>query len=417
MVSYNKKNEKRTNSLAFSVLLARQPILDKVLNTIAYELLYRDAKGIGPQLPFDGTQATAEVLLNAYSSIFQNNRVQAIPAFINFNAEWIYNGNLPALRPEALVLEVLEDVAITDEIIHKLRTLSDNGYRIALDDFIYDESWEPALKLAKIVKIDIQLLSPTQLIQHVTALKKKKVTLLAEKVETYEEFQYCKELGFKLFQGYFFCRPQLIEGRKLSCDDLITLQLIAELENAEATPKSIEAIICKDPEFVLKLLKIINSARFSLSRKINNISEAIIALGIDELKKWALLINTTHHPHVSNALIQEILTRARMCELAAANYDCVNSSTAFLIGMLSGMDAMLNLELKDIMEQLPVSKEVSNALVKGSGTLGQLLSDVKNYMAGEWAVLNDSHITDSLGHAQEESLRWVQDTLQEINYR
>ncbi len=103
--------------MASSILLARQPIFDKDLNTIAYELLYRDADGAGPQLPFNGTQATAEVLLHAYSSILQNGRIRTLPAFINFNAEWLYNGNMPSLKPEALVLEVLEDVSITDEIM------------------------------------------------------------------------------------------------------------------------------------------------------------------------------------------------------------------------------------------------------------------------------------------------------------
>jgi EAL and modified HD-GYP domain-containing signal transduction protein len=403
------------NTLTFSILLARQPILDKELNTIAYELLYRDAEGMGPQLPFDGTQATAEVLLNAYSSIFQDSRIRTLPAFINFNAEWLYNGNLPALKPDALVLEVLEDVAITEKIVQRLHILSDKGYRIALDDFFYDKSWEPALALAKIVKIDIQQLSPVQLIAHVTELKKHQVTLLAEKVETHDEFEYCKKLGFKLFQGYFFCRPQLIEGRTLSCNDLTTLQLITELESEDATAQSLEAIVCKDPELVLRLLKIVNSARFSLSRNISSISEAIIALGVDELKKWVLLISTTQAPHTSNALIQEILVRARMCEKIADDYDAINPSTAFMTGMLSGIDAMLNLELSDIMEQLPVSSEVSTALLEQSGLLGQLLNDVKHYMAGEWDELNDPNLTASLKQAQEESLLWVLDTLKDIN--
>jgi EAL and modified HD-GYP domain-containing signal transduction protein len=403
------------NTLTFSILLARQPILDKELNTIAYELLYRDAEGMGPQLPFDGTQATAEVLLNAYSSIFQDSRIRTLPAFINFNAEWLYNGNLPALKPDALVLEVLEDVAITEKIVQRLHILSDKGYRIALDDFFYDKSWEPALALAKIVKIDIQQLSPVQLIAHVTELKKHQVTLLAEKVETHDEVEYCKKLGFKLFQGYFFCRPQLIEGRTLSCNDLTTLQLITELESEDATAQSLEAIVCKDPELVLRLLKIVNSARFSLSRNISSISEAIIALGVDELKKWVLLISTTQAPHTSNALIQEILVRARMCEKIADDYDAINPSTAFMTGMLSGIDAMLNLELSDIMEQLPVSSEVSTALLEQSGLLGQLLNDVKHYMAGEWDELNDPNLTASLKQAQEESLLWVLDTLKDIN--
>jgi EAL and modified HD-GYP domain-containing signal transduction protein len=400
--------------LASSILLARQPIFDKNLNTIAYELLYRDADGVGPQLPFNGTQATAEVLLHAYSSILQNGRIRTLPAFINFNAEWLYNGNMPSLKPEALVLEVLEDVSITDEIMQRLHDIVAKGYRLALDDFMYDQSWEPALKLAKIVKIDIQQLSPTQLIEHIDELKKHEVTLLAEKVETHQEFEYCKKLGFKLFQGYFFCRPQLVQGRKLSGNDITTLQLVAELENPKASPQSLEAIVCKDPELVLRLLKIVNSARFSLSRDINSIAEAIIALGMNELKKWAILISTTQHSNTTGELNREVLRRARMCELVSNQYASIDPSTAFMTGMLSGIDAMLNIELKEVMQQLPISEDISQALLAGQGPLGNLLSDVKHFMAGEWDALGDQNLINTLAIAQDESLQWVLDTLKEI---
>lgn len=396
--------------MASSILLARQPIFDKDLNTIAYELLYRDAKGVGPQLPFDGTQATAEVLLHAYSSILQNGQIRTLPAFINFNAEWLYNGNLPTLKPDALVLEVLEDVAITDEIMERLRMIVKKGYRLALDDFIYDQSWEPALELAKIVKIDIQQLSPSQLIEHITQLKKHKVTLLAEKVETQAEYEYCKQLGFKLFQGYFFCRPQLVEGRKLTGNDLTNLQLMAELENPKASPESLEAIVCKDPELVLRLLKIVNSVRFSITRKINSINEAIIVLGIDELKKWAILISTTQNSTAACELTREALTRARMCEKLANEYGISNSSTAFMTGMLSGIDAMLNFELEEIMQQLPISAEISQALLHNEGILGELLSDVKNYMTGNWDEIIKQALMLKLSEARDESLQWVLET-------
>lgn len=400
--------------MASSILLARQPIFDKQLNTIAYELLYRDAEGIGPRIPFDGTKATAEVLLHAYSSILQNGRIKTLPAFINFNADWLYNGNMPSLRPEALVLEVLEDVAITEQILEQLNTIVSAGYRVALDDFMYDQSWVPALKLAKIVKIDLQQLSPTQLIEHVEELKKHNVTLLAEKVETQEEFNYCKQLGFKLFQGYFFCHPQLVEGRKLTGNDATILQLIAELQNPDTSPQALEGIICKDPELVLRLLKIVNSARFALSREISSISDAIIALGLDELRKWALLISVTNNNHGPSELTREVLTRARMCELAAEQYS-VSSGSAFMTGMLSSIDAMLNLELKEIMQQLPVAPEVKNALLFKQGKLGLLLDDVKHFMAAEWENLALPEALACLSDAQESSLNWVLETQQELH--
>ncbi|MCP4595450.1 EAL and HDOD domain-containing protein [Neptuniibacter sp.] len=400
--------------MASSILLARQPIFDKDLNTIAYELLYRDAEGSGPGIPFNGTQATAEVLLHAYSSILQNGKVKTLPAFINFNADWLYNGNLPALKPEALVLEVLEDVSLTDDILQRMRLITDAGYRLALDDFIYDESWNPALQLAKIVKIDIQQLSPAQLIRHIGELKKHNVTLLAEKVETHQEFEYCKSLGFKLFQGYFFCHPQLVEGRKLTANDATMILLLAELDNPDASPESLQEIISRDPELVLRILKIVNSARFALSREISSINEAIIALGLDELKKWALLITVTQSNSNANELIREILTRARMCELSAKCYSNVNPCSAFMTGMLSGIDAMLNLELEEVMVQLPISTEIQQALLSHEGPLGQQLEEVKHYMAAEWDQLSEENI-EALAAVQEESLNWVLGTMKELH--
>lgn len=400
--------------MPFSILLARQPIFDSNLNTVAYELLYRNADGDGPKLPFDGTQATAEVLLHAYSSILQNGRIRTLPAFINFTAEWLYNGDLPAVSPDVLVLEVLEDVPVTPALVERLTMISEAGYKLALDDFMYDISWEPILNLARIVKIDIQQLSPTQLVQHIEELKKHNVTLLAEKVETHQEYEYCKSLGFKLFQGYFFCRPMLVEGRKISAGTATTLELINELDRDDATPQTVETIIGKDPELVLRLLKIVNSARFALSRKISSISEAVVALGLDELRKWALLINVTQNDGKPNELIRQILTCAHMCELCAPEYKIEKTGSAFMVGMLSGLNAILDLEMPEMLNQLPISSEINLALLEHKGPLGELLQDVQHYMQGEWDELSGEAHTNLLAEAQIKSLSWVLQTLQDL---
>lgn len=400
--------------MAQSILLARQPIFDVNLNTIAYELLYRDAEGVGPQMPFNGSQATAEVLLHAYSSILQNGRIRTLPAFINFTADWLYNGDLPAVNPEALVLEVLEDVSMSDSLVERLGVLVDAGYRLALDDFVYDRSWDPALKLARIVKLDVRQLSPTQLVHHVEELKKHGVTLLAEKVETHQEYEYCKKLGFKLFQGYFFCRPMLVEGRKLTNNAATTLQLINELDSKDVTPQSVEAIINKDPELVLRLLKIVNSARFAFQRKISSIADAVVALGLDELRKWALLITVSQSNDKPDELIREILTCAHMCELCAADYQIEKPGTAFMVGMLSGLDAIVDLEMEEIIRQLPLAPELTLALLDRQGALGKLLQDVQLYMSGQWEALSDEEHTAKLSAAREESLSWVLDALKDL---
>ena len=397
-----------------TVLLARQPIFDDSLNIIAYELLYRDESGAGPSASVDGTRATAEVLLHAYSSVVHKGKVITLPTFINFNTDWLFNDNLPALDPNAIVLEVLEDVVISPPLIEKLQKLSDAGYRLALDDFIYDESWDPAIQLAQIIKLDIQQLSRQDLIEHIQIVQKHNKVLLAEKIETLEEYELCKQLGFKLFQGYFFCRPQLISGNKLNTHTAVIMQLISELDNPNATTHSLKEIISKEPDLVLRLLKIVNSALFAIPREICNISQAIVTLGIDELRKWALLITIKQSGEQNSALIQQVLTRAHMCEVAALDYHINDISSAFMVGMLSGMDAVLNLEMADIMEQLPLSEELTGALLYSKGELGILLADVKNFMHAEWDQIIYKERIHSLAVAQEKSIHWVLETLQEL---
>lgn len=396
-----------------SVLLARQPIFDLNMKTVAYELLYRSSDGAGPTLPFNGTQATAKVILHAYSNILQDGKIKTVPAFINFNADWLYNGNLPELDPDALVLEILEDVSLSEEILMRMKSLVDAGYRLALDDFIYDRSWEPALELAKIVKIDIQQLSPTQLIEHVEELKLRNITLLAEKIETHQEYQFCKSLGFKLFQGYFFCRPQLIEGCEHKANSMTLLNLINELENPKTDLDKIESIVSRDPELVIRLLKIVNSARFAPSREISNISEAIVAIGFNELKKWSLLISISRMNTTGNELISEVLTRAKACELASTKFG-INPANAFLMGMLSGMDALLNLPLEDVINQLCLSEEISDALLKYEGKMGRLLEEVIHFMMGQWTEVGSTEECEIIAKAYRESIRWALETMRDI---
>ncbi|MGH1462005.1 MAG: EAL and HDOD domain-containing protein [Neptuniibacter sp.] len=400
--------------MSSSILLARQPIFDSKLNTVAYELLYRSPEGLGPATPFNGTEATAQVLLHAYSSIFQDGKIKTIPAFINFNAEWLYSGNLPSLKPEALVLEILEDVPVTDELLDRIENLTKAGYRLALDDFIYDKSWDAALSNIQVVKIDIQQLSPTQLLQHLHELKQHNVTLLAEKVETHQQFEYCKSLGFKLFQGYFFCHPQLVEGCKHSASSTTMLHLLAELENSNASPTSLENIISKDPDLVIRLLKIVNSARFAISREISNISEAIIALGLDELKKWTLLIGVSQCQSQTNELTRQILIRAKMCEILSATYS-TKSNNAFLLGILSGIDGLLNMPLDQILEQLALANEIKTALLTHEGPLGILLEDVKHFMAGEWDDIDHCDDNSNLALAYQQSIDWALNTMKELH--
>lgn len=394
------------------VLMARQPILDQNFRVVAYELLYRDENNRANSSFFDGSEATMKVILNSFTGIFDAGRFRKLPAFINLDQAMIEAGDLPGLPKEGVVLEILEDVKATTQVVEQVTKLAQQGYRLALDDFEYHDDFKPLLELCDVVKLDIRALTEEQLREHVEQLKPFKVTLLAEKIETYEEFQLCLGLGCTLFQGYFLSKPQLVEGKKLSTNNLVLLELISELDRSDVTPESLERIISRDPELTIKVLKIVNSAAFSLERTISSIAEAIVIIGIKELKKWALLLSVSQHTEKPSEISRQLLCRARMTELMAGKTAAAAPSAGFMAGILSGLDALLDLPIHIILEQIPLEPELKAAVTESTGNLGILIQDIKAYMAGDWDSVSDKYSLADLAESQNNAMQWTSETQQ-----
>jgi len=393
------------------VLMARQPIFDRRLNVVAYELLYRSNKQNVANV-FDGNQATSDVLINSFTSIFDAGDIKTLPAFLNLPESFIKDDRLPAFPKELLVLEVLEDVAVTEETIAGVKRFVDAGYRVALDDFEYSPEYDPLLDMAHIVKIDLTQTKGQTLVQHVKKLQDFNVTLLAEKVETHEEFQLCMALGFKLFQGYFLSKPTIVEGRKLSGNEMVVVQLLAALEQPEISPQELEQIITRDPNLTFKLLKIVNSSLYALSSEIESISQAIVTLGLTEIKKWVTLISLSGNSGKPTELTRQILQTGRMCESVARQSNGIAPSTAFMTGLLSMMGAMLDITETEIFEQITVSDEIESAVRLQQGAAGQLLSNVKHYINGEFSAISDGPELDIYRCAYNDALEWAEESLQ-----
>ncbi|WP_415903435.1 EAL and HDOD domain-containing protein [Neptuniibacter sp. QD29_5] len=393
------------------VLMARQPIFDRNQKVVAYELLYRTEDAQGHAL-FSNSEATSEVLLNAYTSISDSGELKRVPAFINLTRDILVEQKLPEVSKKHIVLEILEDIEPDGEVIEAVRQLHSEGYRIAMDDFVYDPKFDALLELSQIVKVDVFELSTEQIKEQVKQLRRHKVTLLAEKIETHEQLETCIELGFKLFQGHFLSKPKVIKGKKIQGSQVALMQLIQELQSSKATPEKLEELIIRDPALTYKLLRIVNSAGYSLVRQVESVAEAIVLLGLEQVKKWATLIAMSSNQDKPEELSRSLLVRGRMCEEIAQAQKKSNYGSYFMAGMMSGLHALLDIERETMLEQVPLGDDIKNAVSLGQGEIGQILRNVVNYENGDWDLLPMDLDGTLYDQAYRASLEWTQESMQ-----
>ncbi|WP_286238890.1 EAL and HDOD domain-containing protein [Neptuniibacter halophilus] len=393
------------------VLMARQPIFDRNQKVVAYELLYRTEDAQGHAL-FANTEATSEVLLNAYTSISDSGEMRRVPAFINLTRDILVEQKLPEVSKKQIVLEILEDIEPDDELLDAVRKLHNDGYRIAMDDFVYEPKFDALLEYCHIVKVDVFELDSEQIKEQVKALRKHKVTLLAEKIETHEKLEECIELGFKLFQGHFLSKPKVIKGKKIQGSQVALMQLIQELQNPKATPEKLEELIIRDPALTYKLLRIVNSAGYQLVRQVESVAEAIVLLGLEQVKKWATLIAMSSNQDKPEELSRSLLIRGRMCEQVAQNEKRPSPGSYFMAGMMSGLHALLDIERDTMLEQVPLGDDIKNAVSLGQGPIGEVLRNVVNYENGDWDLLPMDLDGTLYDKAYRSSLEWTQESMQ-----
>jgi len=398
--------EKKT--IKKEILMARQPIFNSKLETVAYELLYRSSDSEN-QAVFDfcGSLATINVLLNSYTSVYQNNQLKRMPAFINLTYDLLVNDTLPDLPTNQIVLEILEDIEVDAKLLESVKSLRNKGYKIALDDFIYDDKYIPLLEMAQIIKIDVLGMSLEQVSAQVEKLKPYKATLLAEKIETHIMYQHCKDLGFKLFQGYFLSTPEMIEGSKVKPTQEKLLSIVQALQDPKVSSSDLEKLIIQDPVFTYKLLRIVNSSANNLVREIDSVLEAINILGITEMKKWALIIAMLSNQGKPEELPRQLLIRGHMCEKVALGTGIQDTSGYMIAGMMSGVNALLDIGLIELLEQIPLTQEIKAAIIKGEGIMGEILHNTIHFGLGNWQQMSSDVDTQIYDNAYLESLDWA----------
>ncbi len=367
------------------VFLGRQPILGREQQLLAYELLFRNgtiATGNSADI-LDPTHATATVIANTFAEFSISDTLGPYRGFINVDHELLFSDLIEALPPQLVVLEILENIAPTAEVVARCQQLHDMGFTLAVDDIVeIDEAYRPLLALADIIKVDILKLDAGRLRELVTELKTFGKQLLAEKVETIEQLTLCQDLGFDLFQGYYFAKPTIVAGKKLNPSQLALIRLLGLImEDAETA--EIENAFKLEPGLTVNMLRLTNSVSSGLSTKITSLRHAITILGRRQIQRWLQLLMYTNPKDSTqgiNPLLQLAATRGKLMELLADRLQSRNrefTDQAFMVGIMSLMPALLGMAMVDILAQLPVAQRVKQALSDYGGQHGQLLQLVE----------------------------------------
>lgn len=374
-----------------NIFVARQPIYDRDLNVIGYELLYRNNED-NRAIFNDGTRASSQLISNTFLGIGLENLVGSQPAFINLTHDFFIDMQPIPMNPEQVVLEVRAETLPHEEVLNGLQQLAEKGYAIALDDFLYSPELEPLLKLATYVKLDLSAHSHEQLREQIALCRHYPVKLIAQKVETPEDLARCQELGFDQFQGFFFCHPQTVSGQSEPVDHGLLLLLMQRLEQANVDMKDVETLLIQDIVLSYKLLRYINCANYATRCEIDSMRDALALLGVEAIKKWvALLLMSSNQGSKPQELLNTSLVRARMCELLAQKEEATDPGQAFTVGLFSTLDAVMNIPMDELLDSVSLSSPIRFALLHQEGPLGELLKQVISYEHGEWAELGSGH--------------------------
>jgi c-di-GMP-related signal transduction protein len=395
------------------IYVARQPIFNKNKKLYGYELLFRD--GLSNAFPdIDDDTATSKLLSNSFFSIGMNQLTSGKTAFINFPQSLLLK-KVPMMFPsEKMIVEILEDVAPSEQVVSACNEIAGAGYSLALDDFVFKNEMQPLIELADIIKIDFMLTPIDEIQKIVNRFEGNNIKLLAEKIETYEEFENALSMGFLYFQGYFFSKPEIISGKEIAPSKITQLQIVGEANKKDCSFEKLEKLINRDVSISYKLLRYINSAFFKRACEISSIKHAIVLLGEIEVKRFISMVATAElASDKPDELVRASIIRGRMCELLGLHsHNGADVSELFLMGLFSLIDAMLDNNMEDIMQSLPLSKNIKKALLEEKGALADYLKLVTSYESANWqtfsSIISNINVDEKkLPEFYQEAVSWA----------
>jgi c-di-GMP phosphodiesterase len=410
-----------------TIYIGRQPILDRDEKLFAYELLFRTA-GAQSAVILDDVKATARVLVNTLNNIGIDKLLAGKLGFINFNEQMLIDEVLEILPKDKFMLEILEFSEVDDALVERVKSLKEDGYQFAIDDFIFTQEmikrFRPLFPHITLIKVDVLEMSHEKLRQNTPILKQLGVKLLAEKVEDREMFELCLELGFDYYQGYYFAKPEIVSNEGINPSKMIVAKIM-NLLMSDAKPKEIEDGFKQSPDITINLLRYLNSGAIAMRSEVTSIKQAVTLLGNKKLLQWVILISYAGSSDdvANNPLMQTVQLRAKTMELllsySTKEYSVKLQDEAFTIGLLSLIDTLFGAKLDYLLVELNVSQVISVALLEDEGELGHLFR-LQRYLEKDQfsdaiSLMGDLGIEmDGMINAKIDAMHWVDDIMQSM---
>jgi c-di-GMP phosphodiesterase len=392
------------------VALARQPIVDGRLAVMGYELLYRKNAVATQADVIDDVGATAQVISASLFELGMKHLVGTSKAFIHFPRAYLLSPSGIPINKENIVIEVVESAGFDAVLLSSLRHWVKAGCSIALDGFTFHSKMTPFVELADYIKLDVQALGHDSFHKQVEALRGFDVKIIAEKVETWEDYQFCRLLGVEYFQGYFFEKPEVVSSKAAKVNSMTLLQLMSSLLNTSTlSVDELERIVSQDAGLVHKLLRYLNSPMTGLVASVDSVRLAIMLIGVEKLKSLTNLLLMSEMVGDRHVLLEQIMVRAKHAELFAQSRGYNNQDKYFLAGMLSMIDVCTGMKLDEVLGELPLPSEFINAIVYRSGRVGNALDLVEHYSSGH--TINSPQDLEDLKKTYLDAIKWTDEFL------
>ncbi len=398
------------------MLAAAQPILDKQLNVVARELYFRD-EDPDRAIFENADSATSQLLLNAFTSLTADEDLDSGLAFVNVTPSFLGTEDALVSTPNPklvykLQANTIDDVQACVAIVEGLR---EKGHKFALAGVTDIEQVEPFEELLEFVKVNIDSIADKDariLLRH---LKYYPVQVIAEHIENFTQLEFCIEAGFQMFQGFFLSKPRVVSGENIEANASVVLSLVQELYDPETNADRLEEIVVRDVGLTLKLLRISNSAIFGFPQKVESVKDAIVVIGLDMMRHWSVLIAMANLKPKSPAQFYMQLVRAKMCENLAVVNQLDKPKSYFLAGLLSCLDAILDVKMDTILAKLTLADDIQLALTERAGTIGEVLDNVICYERSDWGSLEAQELAEAAyGDAYFSAMEWANELLSSL---
>ena len=398
------------------LLVARRSIYDKKVNVVGYDLLFQEPSGGGAEdlIP---DSLTVGYIADVFADEDMRKVVGDGLVFVYFS-ENMLESELPESIPKEQLVITLDSRYITiDTLVQaSVKQFHADGYRICASGFDIDEEWDAIAEYVHIVRVNVASLDEAAIAEKIQRFADTGIKLLADDIKTHEVFDICKALQFHYFEGYFLSLPNLVSSQKVNTNRITTMRLLVSLDDPEISIDKVEELLSQDSRLSYRLLRVVNSAAYGLRRVVTSLREAIIFIGLHQIRSWANIIVVTSQDEKPTDLMITTMIRAKMCELMAEYIGAEDTRAFFTVGLFSTLDALLDKDMASLLEELTLSDELNEALLEYGGDLGAMLCNVIAYQHGNWQELLDSGIEmETWRTVYLESVNWATTSYNELS--